>query len=686
MKKVLLVAFLLAFGSIACYSDSSLWVVGVTDTPPTATFLPTPDYEKYPAQLQQDEVALAPVPSSGPTQAFFFITSFPEDLIPGVRNASGSCEYGAELEVLYIGHQWNNFSGSIFIDDVALTTVESTEPLFDFESDTAWAVEDDGVGADNDTVKTSSNVNFNSLRGEDNSVDVSNNSGVLELETNFSGNDWEATYATGFDTAQDWSGFDGVTMSVFAPAGAEKFFAAVFLRTGDGNEQTKSARLALTPGIWNDVSFDISTIENRSAVQGFGIVIGPDPARTYYLVACSGTVGWASEDRIAGPIIFNSGQSAQTRAVSDRGAALAPGQPFMIHGGAEPPIGPFPAGNQCEVGEVVDVIGVATANEQIWYQIQCANSDGWVTEDRLFGPLSLPSQGGNGLIATAEGVEAVEMTLTEGEISDSNPVIGQCANNTPIVTTNFATLEDADGERIPYYQIQCGDVVGWTSQDPLLEIPYALGTYTIIVGREVSSVDVVTEDEEDSEDTEAATDISADADADSFVNPNYLPATMTNEPAPANDQNIIGECPSSAVVQLEDVASSVGIVFYQVTCGDLNGWITADVLPNEVLYPIGQSVYPTAPTLDANRRPLTGFAIDDMPSQVAVEVGQCSLYDEVQVLRVVFEERALARLGFRLYYQVSCVSIEGELITGWQELELHTDKLSTSNPRERFGG
>ncbi|PJF43521.1 MAG: hypothetical protein CUN55_08680 [Phototrophicales bacterium] len=689
MKRVLLVAVLMLLGSVACYSDSPLWVFGVTDTPPTATFLPTPDYDKYPAKLGQDQVALAPIPSGGPTQPFFFVTRLPEELISGLRNASGSCDYGSELEVLYIGHKWESFSGTVFIDDIVLTSAENTETVFDFETPVDWAAEDDGIGADDEKAQIRNNVDFNSLKLSNSDVDVSNSTSVLGLDIQFSGEDWEASFATKFEPPQDWSTFDAISFNVFTPSNASKFYAIPFIRTANSEQAFASDKIALNSGLWTEVSFDLSAIEDRSNIQAFGVKIGANPTNTYYLVACSGTVGWANETRIAGPVLFLKGQSAQTRPISERGAPIPEGQPFMIHGGAEPPIGPLPASNQCQVGEVVDIIGVSSTNQQIWYNIRCDGTEGWVTEDRLFGPLFLPAVNGIGVVVAEEGITEIPLTANAGEVSDDNPPIGTCPINTAITTLDFETILVGE-EQVPYYLISCGDLVGWTTQDPLLEIPYPLSTYVIVIGPEGSDeILVEAESEGNAETTDEISDTPVEdvalQDEQSFIDPRYRPATLTSEPAPATEDNIIGECPSSTVVQLEDVASNFGLIYYQVTCGEVTGWIDARNLPNSVLYPPGQTIWFTQPTFDAQRRRQRGFAIDATPSQTSPEIGQCALFQPVEVLRVIFEQRALKRLGFRLYYEVSCTNLDGEPIVGWQELELHTDKIATQNPLQIFG-
>ena len=433
-KKPLLVLLLLLLASTACYSDSPLWVFGVTDTPPTATFLPTPDTASYPTKLTNADIALATEPAVR-DEPFFFITGLPEDLLTAARNASGSCDWGSELEVLYIGQEWVNFNDSIYIDDIVLVTGDERTAVQDFESDTTWTVVDDGIGADNEATRLSSNINFESLRGSssddaEDTLDVSNSTTVLEAQFNFAATDWSGTISTTFDSPQDWAGQESLSLSLFAPPKAEDFFVQAYLII-DGTPEF-AGEVALVTKQWTEGTLDLTTFADISAVEGLQLVIGPDPTNTWYLVECSGNIGWANEDRIAGPVLFQRGQSALTRPISHTEAALTESSPFMIYAGSEPPINlvvPPPA-VQCRVNEVIEITDVSSIDQDLWYSVRCSGGIGWVRGFRLFGPLPLPSQNGRGIIRA--GFDDVELTENRGESSTDNPVVGTCAANQPI--------------------------------------------------------------------------------------------------------------------------------------------------------------------------------------------------------------------------------------------------------------
>lgn len=672
-KKPLLVILFLLLASMACYSDSPLWVFGVTDTPPTATSLPQPNPNEYPAKLGPSERALAPRPSS-PQQAFFFVTSLPEELIPGVRNASGSCEYGSELEVLYIGHEWQNFNGSVFVDNISIANAESSTTLYDFNdgASDAWRVQDDGIGAEDESLNVANDGVFNEM-GEDGAERESNP--ALSLNLNFSGEDWRARFVSSVTDIDLFATAETLSAMIYVPADKDNFTANIFIRGGWANIVHASDRQALNPGAWNTISLDLSTIGNLGSVTEIGIEVGPNPDNTWYLVACTGTVGWAAEERIAGPVLFSRGESALTRPIDNRGNPIREGGPFAIYGAADSTSIQLPPTVQCgSPGDVVDVTDVTSIDQDLYYEIRCNNgSIGWVTGDRLFGPLVLPAVDGQGIVAPENG-NSINLTSSPA----GSEVVGSCDANTEIKTIGFNAIGE-ENQLVPYYHIDCNGTRGWAIQNDLLEIPYSVGIYTVLVGDEAEDVAPVEaaegEDASDSPDEETATEESE-----------FAPVPLTSEPAIAGADNIIGECPSGTTVLLENVATSAGtgIIFYQITCGDNTGWVEERYMPNSVQYEPGLIIY-FMETTNAIDDPFEGFILDLVPSQVSTPVGACALYQPAEITNIAIEEKALARLGYRLYYEVSCLNENGEEIIGWSELELESDIISRRNPLEFLG-
>lgn len=693
-NKVLVVLLFLLMASLACYSDSPLWVFGVTEVPPTSTFLPTPDSDQYPAKLNTDQLALAPRPSN-PTQPFFFLTRLPEELVSGVRNASGSCDYGASLEILYIGQEFENLNTTVYVDDIVLTGAEDAqETLFDFEAETDWTLSADLAGGQQ--VGRSNNVNFSDMapqpaEGEE-PPDVENNTYVMTLNAKYQGDVRLAGATTDIENG-DWSNYSVVSARVFVPRTAQFMMAELYITAG--GTTTTSDRVALTPGNWTTVTLDVGDVEN---VETMGLQVGPDPVRSYYLVTCAGTVGWVNEERVAGPVSFVRGQSAQTKAIGLRGETLppSPDRPtFAVHEGQSPPVNAMmPTGAFCDVGEVVDIIDISAVNRpdgghDIWYSIYCPFSDqqGWVTENRLFGPLVLPAVGGIGIVEP----EFEEVTLTEsaGLPSDENATVGTCLANQVIETIGFQAVE-TEVSFVPYYLVECGDTSGWLPQEPLIEIPYVPGELVIAIGEEQ-----IEEDEVAAEDTAEPTDVPEADEIPVEETEQFRPIPVRTSPSIELEGNLEGECPSGTVVRLGDVQSDLGLIFYETTCvvesedeeeaEEISGWIEASFLPDKVTYETGTTLWFVEPSLDPEKRPEEGFSLQEEPSKVAASVGQCELFTPVEITGVGFAPKALRRLGFRLYYQITCPSVDGEEISGWVELDLVNEATTDNNPNRPLG-
>ncbi len=729
--KVLVVLLFLLMASLACYSDSPLWVFGVTDVPPTATFLPTPDYDQYPAKLRADDFALAPRPPNA-TQPFFFLTSLPEELVSGVRNASGSCDYGASLEILYIGQQFDAGNTTVYIDDIVLSgTNEAEEAIeetaFDFEAETNWTLDESAPA--NKNLARRNNVNFDSMayKPEDDTEEppeVANSTYVMTLEADYNvdfGNKDNpvsvipVAAATADLGGADWSSYDEVSARIFVPNSTKFMRAELYIVTAEGNEVSTPRRINLTSGDWSTITFDIGAVEGLDSVQSIGLRVGPNPSRSYYLVACSGSVGWVNEERVAGPVDFVRGQSAQTKLVDYGGRPLpeTTAQPgFVIHDLSEPPLPPGITGKvNCNIGEVVDIVDIATASDpndqSIWYQIRCpvTEQQGWVTADRLFGPLVLPREGGIGIISSTYE-QGVELATSANPSSDDTGTEGTCAPNQIIETVDFQTVETEPGVLTPYYEIQCGDIVGWLPQEPLIEIPYLPGTQVIAIGEDLGWQSSA--DKGDEAAAESGDEVEAiEAELGSYV---FADVPIRTEPRIELEGNQEGTCPSGSLVHVGNVQSDLGLIFYEATCtlevdeagepvDEVTGWFEARWLRDSVPHEIGDTLWFIEPTTDRDGEQ-EGFAIrwytdvadpnynPDLnlrPGFLMPKEKQCKLFTPIEIVEVSFERRALSRLAPRLYYHITCTSIEDEEIEGWVELDQISQSATTRNPNRPLG-
>jgi hypothetical protein len=406
--------------------------------------------------------------------------------------------------------------------------------------------------------------------------------------------------------------------------------------------------------------------------------------------------------------------------MGSRDNPLPDGSVFGVAAGQEPPrpnSGPVfdDASQNCLVGEVVDVEGVFaydddSGSHQLWYLIDCANGRGWVAENRLFGPLVLPEDDGIGLISSVHA-DGADLTANPGPSGDANPVVGTCTPDQFIETLDFSAITgETEGDLISYYYIQCGeDLAGWTEQSVLLEIPYLVDTSTIVIGPPIVEfvVDDPPNEEGDDSDTsdegddgdpgeEEAGSVEKDVvreqirllrtdfasgeidhvqlgdelrllvvgesgDASSF-----LSAQLTIEPGLPLEENIAGVCSTGTVLDVENVRSADDIVYYQVTCGEVTGWIDSRYLPYHAELELDSTLWFVRPSTTGGEED-DGFSITVQPDPVGIRVGECALFSPVTVNRVVLDEKAIKSQGLNLYYEIGCVDINGVQIIGFVE-------------------
>jgi hypothetical protein len=393
----------------------------------------------------------------------------------------------------------------------------------------------------------------------------------------------------------------------------------------------------------------------------------------YYLVACGGTVGWINENRLVGPVTFLRGQSALTTPVG------AEGEVFPINS-QEPPT-PGPAVN-CQVNEVVDILGVSgLPTGEIWYRIKCSGGTGWVEQNRIFGPLPLPSVGGLGMVLPSD---APTPLTSDPAAPTADNTVGECAPNSVINTLSAQRL----GDQV-YYQITCGDQTGWLPKEVLIEIPYPPGVLALVhvIAPEVPAEAAPAEDA-------AEEDTGEEGDGEQAqTGPIVLNAPMTENPEFAIGDNVVGECPSGTVVPINQITVADNQFFFQVTCSETTGWLHDEYVLAKVDYPLDVEVALTEAGAVGSGT-TAGFYISDTPSRLLSDrgsIGACKLNTLGRILQVGFVEAALGG-DVTIYYQISCQNAdeasESTELTGWvdQSRLRPADALRATTQTNLIGG
>ncbi len=390
-----------------------------------------------------------------------------------------------------------------------------------------------------------------------------------------------------------------------------------------------------------------------------------DSDTVYYLIACGGTVGWISETRMMGPVVFPRGESALT---TDLGAD---GDVFPIASQKPPTPGPQVS---CKVNEVVEVLESAgdAQTGQVWSLIRCSSGAGWVEQERLFGPLPLPGTGGLGMIRP-DGVAAPVTNAATAPTADNQ--IGECATNTVVTTNDIERVGDT-----AFYNLNCGDLQGWVEDTYLVEIPYRPDSLVLVevpvIPEAVSTDTTAATDGTEGETTDGTTDGTGEVAPVEIV---PLTAPMTENPEFATDSNVIGECPTDSIVRLVQTTLVLGEFFFQVECADKIGWVFQDYVLTGVKFFIGTEVQISERGF-VGSGPDAGFYIKDEASYLGSNrgsLGACKVDTSAHIDAIGIDPDATGT-GVTIYYQITCQNAdetsETPELTGWAQ----QDRLFTA--------
>jgi len=438
------------------------------------------------------------------------------------------------------------------------------------------------------------------------------------------------------------------------------------------------------------------------------------PTGTIYdLIDCGGSVGWAAEDRLAGPLSFER---------SDLALALAPAGEPKVTMLDELTLQPAPAFlQQCPSETIVSVLDLKVADQggskAVYYQIECPRGTrGFVAGSQLLGPLEI-NVGDRALavIGASDDDEVYRLAREPGPVTDANAVAGACVEG-DILTAEEARVVDQQ----VYYRVACGAISGWASSDRFIgPFRYNIGQNTLIRVEPIASF---TTGPEPAPAGEPATQ-SAPLAAAPEVAYTLPPAFLTSAAGPAifgsgeTESNITGACPDGAVAQISGYAGVDGKIYDEVTCQGcpldqvqteqrtltiggaisaatastcpetqaLTGWVEQAMLRGPLPFVPGdrvqvKAVSATLETTDSGvtfiRLPTTtsgAFALT--PSSQHVEfAGRCPVEAPLTIVDFVTEQ---ARTGSALtfYYQVECAGQPAsggrfdesvsETISGW---------------------
>ncbi len=413
----------------------------------------------------------------------------------------------------------------------------------------------------------------------------------------------------------------------------------------------------------------------------------------YYLIDCIGSVGWVSEHRLAGPLSFEVEDLALT-VVPEGGMDQSV---EMLDDGFRPlPFNPLQTCKPETVVRITDVVAADPDNDSekdIFYQIDCPTTGGplkgWVTDDNLFGPVPINVEQ-RALAFAPEGRE-FQLASEPAPPSADNVVEGECAEGDILVAQEVQL-----GDHTTYYKMKCGEVEGWITTDMFVgplqfntgdnvvvfvqTMPVFADTLEVQPGDEEGDVqiddDAIVEPVEDEdvvvEDTHERS--SAQGREVLQITP---PLYLTSDPAPADplgdDSNVVAECSSGMVAQINDYAAA-DTIYYYVDCnecevdedGELNcevrtGWAVQELLQGPVDFVIGQRVAFTERS-NAIETDDDGTVWARIPPNLESAgtmgaytryTGRCVREDGLEIMGVQLEKDR-TRNRFSFYFEVQC--------------------------------
>jgi len=437
----------------------------------------------------------------------------------------------------------------------------------------------------------------------------------------------------------------------------------------------------------------------NSTARVLYVAEAPD-SKIYDLVNCDGSVGWAAEDRLAGPLQFQH---------NDLALALAPAGEQRVTMLDEFTLQPAPVFlQQCMSGSIVRVLDIKVAEQDndgvkdLYYQIDCPRGTrGYVEGSQLLGPLEI-TVGDRALavIGESDEDETYRLAAEPGPVSADNAVEGACVEGDVLIAEEAQVVGDE-----VYYRMTCGDISGWASSNrfigPLL---FDIGQNALIQVEPIASVR--TENEPPRAEEADAPVEEAEVAAPSAQVPEIVytlpPAFLASVAGPTvfaseeTETNVVGICPDRSVASIQDYAGVDAQIYYEVTClgcladqvqtqqqtviidgvahvatvstcpntQKMTGWLTQATLRGPLPFVPGDAVriVESSPTLQTTeegetfvRLPATtsgAFALT--PSSQHTEfAGRCPLDSAFKIVEFATEQSRTGT-GLTFYFQVEC--------------------------------
>jgi|GEM_PF-4391290 len=501
-QKPLLVAIFLILASLACYSDSPLWLGGEL-TPPAPTITPLPVPQTDQVNLATNDLALVPEAAVGASFRFD-LTTVPEPLAPDLSNKSPqSCSKNSVVRILYSGLD----EQGIVYHLVDCSGVAGWTPEFNLLGPITIRVNDRAL-------TTAAGVNESNRYVVELSDPPYEEGGALRQQADCRVN----------DTVQ--------VVDIKGLASGEIYYK--IRCTNPINPVTPNIGWVLSDGLFGPVRFqngevglvprETETI-NLTELADEGEVVASCAANElvtitdtpvqrlgdelFYEMTCEAGTGWANQTVLVGPVPYAIGEQVLITAPGVTNSAevfttvaTAPDTetaPTTLEDEPEAlPMANLTANPEpllldnaigaCDDATVTMISDLAGIGDAVYAEVTCNDVTGWLDVQRLYGTVEYTlgdtvSLGETALIGFSQrGIFlSIELFDIEGSSGGSSVIAGECVfdfdTNTPIDAqlVDVGYYRSSTGQIVGvFYRAQCqaedgSTVEGWINQDRIGE-------------------------------------------------------------------------------------------------------------------------------------------------------------------------------------------------------------------------
>lgn len=220
-----------------------------------------------------------------------------------------------------------------------------------------------------------------------------------------------------------------------------------------------------------------------------------------------------------------------------------PSQCFVTDNPEELSPGVTNARGSCEYDTELEALYIGRLNtDTVYYLIACGGTVGWINESRLMGPVVFPR--GESALTTNLGADGDVFPIS----SQKPPTPGaQVSCKVSEVVEVLESAGDAQTGQV-WSLIRCSGGAGWVEQERLFGPLPLPGTGGL-----------------------------------GMIRPDGVAAPITTAATAPTADNQIGECVPNTVITTNNIERVGDTAFYNINCGDAQGWVEDDYLI-EILY------------------------------------------------------------------------------------------------------